>query len=179
MGVIAQVLGLIVSYVLAMEALRRFGIDLGWLNPLTFFRRRSWRKKVTMPPLYTLVHPVDVVAVLALATVQTTGAISTEQKTRVQQILRERLELNEAEATNLWLASSHMLRHRALELSEVPMVLQPSAEKFTAYHIDTLKAVMQAAALIEPPVNAAQQQLIDAVDTFFTQTKTSPRSWTT
>jgi hypothetical protein len=179
MGVIAQVLGLIVSYVLAMEALRRFGIDLGWLNPLTFFRRRSWRNKITTPPLYTLEHPVDVVAVMALATVQTTGAISTQQKTGVQQILRDRLELNETDATHLWLASSHMLRNRPLELSEVPAVLKPSAGKFTAYHIDTLKAVMHAAALIEPPVNAAQQRLIDAVDTFFTQTKTSPRSWTT
>lgn len=179
MGVIAQVLGLVVSYVLAMEALRRFGIDLGWLNPLTFFRRRSWRNKVTTPPLYTLAHPVDVVAVLALATVQTTGAISTQQKAGVQQLLREKLGLNETDATNLWLASSHMLRNRALELSEVAVVLNPSAEKFTAYHIETLQATMRAAALIEPPPNAAQQQLIDAVGAFFTQTQTSPRSWTT
>jgi hypothetical protein len=177
MGVIAQVLGLIVSYVLAMEALRRFGIDLGWLNPLTFFRRRSWRNKVTTPPLYTLQHPVDVVAVLALATVQTTGAISTQQKAGVQQLLRDKLSLSEADATNLWLASSHLLRNRALELSEVPVVLKPSAEKFTAYHIETLQATMREAALIEPPINAAQQQLIDAVGAFFTQTKTSPRSW--
>src|SRR5687767_10824510 len=112
MGVVLQILGLIITFVMAMEALRRFGIDVGWLNPLTFFHRRAWRKKVTTPPLYALEHPVDVVAVMALATVQTTGAISSQQKAGVQALLRERLHMGETDATNIWLASSHLLRNR-------------------------------------------------------------------
>src|SRR5687768_1367271 len=151
MGVILQVLGLVITFTMAMEALRRFGIDVGWLNPLTFFRRRAWRKKVTTPPLYALEHPVDVVAVLALATVQTTGAISSQQKAGVQALLRQHLNIGEADATNIWLASSHMLRNRPLELSELPAVLSGSAAKFTDYHLQTLKTVMRAAASIEPP----------------------------
>lgn len=177
MGVILQVLGLIITFTMAMEALRRFGIDVGWLNPLTFFRRRAWRKKVTTPPLYALEHPVDVVAVLALATVQTTGAISSQQKAGVQALFRQHLNMGEADAANIWLASSHMLRNRPLELSELPAVLSGSAARFTDYHLQTLKSVMRAAASIEPPINAAQQQLMDAVDTFFTQKKAASGPW--
>jgi hypothetical protein len=179
MAIVLQLLGLVITFVMAMEALRRFGIDVGWLNPLTFVRRRRWRNKVTTPPLYTLEHPVDVVAVLALATVQTTGAISSQQKAGVQDLLRKHLNMNDADAVSLWLSSSHMLRNRPLELAEVPTVLQHSADKFSDYHIQTLKTVMHAAALIEPPINQAQQQLLDAVDAFFLQRKAAPRTWST
>ena len=179
MGVILQILGLIITFVMAMEALRRFGIDVGWLNPLTFFRRHSWRKKITTPPLYALAHPVDVVAVLALATVQTTGLISSQQKAGVQALLKEHLKLGETDATNIWLSSSHMLRSRPLDPAEVPAVLDLSSDKFTDYHIQTLKTVMYAAAEIEPPINAAQRQLMDAVDAFFAQKKRASGPWAT
>ena len=179
MAIILQLLGLVITFVMAMEALRRFGIDVGWLNPLTFIRRHRWRKQVTTPPLYTLEHPVDVVAVLALAIVQTTGLISAQQKAGVQELLHRNLNMSDADATSLWLSSSHMLRNRPLEPSEVPAVLQRSAGKFSDYHLQTLKTVMHAAAMIEPPVNSAQQQLMDAVDAFFAQRKASPHSWAT
>ena len=177
MGIILQILGLVITFTMAMEALRRFGIDVGWLNPLTFFHRRAWRKKVTTPPLYALDHPVDVVAVLALATVQTTGAITVQQKTGVQALLREHLALTDGDAGSLWVASAHLLRNRALALSELPEVLARSADKFTDYHVQTLKTVMRSAALIEPPINAAQQQLIDAVDAYFAKKNAAKGPW--
>jgi hypothetical protein len=176
-GVILQILGLVIAFGMAMEALRRFGIDVGWLNPFSFIHRQRWRRKVSTPPLYALTHPVDVVAVMALATVQTTGAISTQQKAGVQDLLCKQLQMNAGDATNLWLSSSHLLRNRALELSEVPSVLAPSADKFTDYHVQTLQSVMRDAAMIEPPINPAQQQLIDTVDAFFERKKAATGAW--
>ena len=177
MGVILQILGMVITFTMAMEALRRFGIDVGWLNPLTFFHRRAWRKKVSTPPLYALDHPVDVVAVLALATVQTTGAITTAQKAGVQSLLQQHLQMNESDAANLWVASAHLLRSRALALSELPDVLARSADKFTDYHVQTLQAVMRAAADIEPPINDAQRKLLDAVDAYFAKRKAASGPW--
>lgn len=177
MGVVLQILGLIITFTMAMEALRRFGIDVGWLNPLSFFRRRAWAKKVQTPPLYTLEHPVDVVAVMALAMVQATGAVTVEQKDGVLALLRQHLGVDDAGAGNLWIASSHMLRNRPLAASEVPAVLERSADKFTDYHVQTLRSVMQAAAQIVPPVSAEQQQLLDAVEAYFSQKRAAGRSW--
>ena len=177
MGIVLQILGLVITFTMAMEALRRFGIDVGWLNPLTFFHRRAWRKKVSTPPLYALDHPVDVVAVLALATVQTTGAITVEQKAGVQALLRDHLALSDSDASNLRVASAHLLRNRPLDVSELPAVLAQSADKFTDYHLQTLKGVMRSAALIEPPINPAQQQLMDAVDAYFAKKQAASGPW--
>lgn len=177
MGVILQVLGLVITFTMAMEALRRFGIDVGWLNPLTFFRRRAWKKKVSVPPLYALNHPVDVVAVLALATVQTTGTITAEQKSGVQALLREHLGLSEADAANLWLASAHLLRNRPLAVSELPDLLARSADKFTDYHVQTLKTIMRSASLMDSSANTAQQQLLTAVDAYFTKRNAAKEPW--
>ncbi|MFN4118006.1 phenylacetic acid degradation protein [Acidovorax sp.] len=177
MGVILQILGLIITFTMAMEALRRFGIDVGWLNPLAFFRRRAWAKKVTTPPLYTLEHPVDVVAVMALAMVQATGAVTVEQKHGVLALLRQHLALADSDANSLWVASSHMLRNRALAPAEVPAVLERSADKFTDYHVQTLRAVMLGAAQITPPASPAQQQLLDAVEAYFAKKQAAARPW--
>lgn len=177
MGVILQILGLVITFTMAMEALRRFGIDVGWLNPLAFFRRRAWAKKVQTPPLYALDHPVDVVAVMALAMVQATGAVTVEQKEGVQALLRQHLGLSNADANNLWVSSSHMLRNRPLAPSEVPAVLERSLEKFTDYHAQTLCTVMQGAAQIVPPASAAQQQLLEAVDACFAKRQAAARPW--
>lgn len=177
MGVILQILGLVITFTMAMEALRRFGIDVGWLNPLTFFRRRAWRKKLSTPPLYALEHPVDVVGVMALAMVQTAGAITTTQKTGVQALLEKHLQMSPSDAGNLWVASAHMLRSRSLAIGELPDVLGRSADKFTDYHVQTLKTVMQAAADIEPPMNDAQRSLLEAVDTYFTKRKAASGPW--
>jgi TPP-dependent trihydroxycyclohexane-1,2-dione (THcHDO) dehydratase len=177
MGVVLQILGLIITFTMAMEALRRFGIDVGWLNPLAFFRRRAWAKKVQTPPLYTLEHPVDVVAVMALAMVQATGAVTVEQKEGVLALLREHLGLNEADAGNLWVASSHLLRNRPLAPSEVGAVLERSADKFTDYHVQTLRSVLQGAAQIVPPASPEQQQLLDAVEAYFTRKRAAAGPW--
>lgn len=177
MAVILQILGLIITFTMAMEALRRFGIDVGWLNPLSFFRRRAWAKKVKTPPLYALEHPVDVVAVMALAMVQATGAVTVEQKEGVLALLRQHLSLGDADANNLWVASSHMLRNRPLAPSEVPAVLERSGDKFADYHVQTLRAVMQGAAQITPPASAAQQQLLDAVDAHFAKKQAAAGPW--
>ena len=59
MGVILQILGTIITFAMAMEALRRLGIDEGGPHPLAFLRRRAWARRVATPPRYTLEHPVN------------------------------------------------------------------------------------------------------------------------
>ena len=41
MGFLMQLLGLLTALIFVAEGLKRLGIDVGWLNPLTFFRRRA------------------------------------------------------------------------------------------------------------------------------------------
>ncbi|MES2948689.1 MAG: phenylacetic acid degradation protein [Pseudomonadota bacterium] len=177
MGILLQVLGLIVALAVALGALKRNGVDIGWLNPFTFFHRLRWRQKSTIPPLYALDHPIDVVAVLALAAVQTSGIVTSKQKEGVLTLLCQQLSMDLAEANKLWILSSHLLRHRALDAREVPGVLGKSADKFSDYHQKTLMSVVKAAIAIEPPENAAQRELVAAIEAFFNQRKAAPAAW--
>ena len=93
--------------------------------------------------------------------------VSTEQKAGLQALLARHLSLDDKGASDLMLASSHLLRAGALAPKEVPAVLARSADRFTPYHLETLQTILRGAAQLEPPATAAQQALIDAVDAFF------------
>ncbi len=177
MGILIELLGLVVAVALALGALKRNGVDIGWLNPFTFFHRLRWKQKSAIPPLYALDHPIDVVAVLALAAVQTSGLVTSKQKEGVLALLCQHLSMDAAEANKLWILSSHLLRHRALDAREVPAVLERSADKFSDYHQKTLMSVVRAAIAIEPPENTAQSELVAAIEAFFNKRKAAPAAW--
>jgi hypothetical protein len=177
MGILLELLGLVVTVTIALAALKRNGVDIGWLNPFTFFHRLRWKQKSTIPPLYALEHPVEVVAVMALAAVQTSGMVTQQQKNGVLALLNQHLSVDQAEANNLWILSSHLLRHRALDVQEVPAVLQKSADKFSEYHQQTLLNVVKQAIALEPPENAAQRDLVAAIESFFNKRKAAPVAW--
>jgi len=177
MGILIEILGLVLAITLGLGALKRNGVDIGWLNPFAFFHRMRWKRKSSVPPLYALDYPVDVVAVLALAAVQTSGVVTSRQKEGVLGLLAQHLSVSEAEANNLWILSSHLLRHRALDAREVPAMLERSAAKFSDYHQQTLMTILTSAIAIEPPENAAQKELLAAVQAFFNQRTAAPKSW--
>ncbi len=177
MGFLIELLGLVVAIVVGLAALKRNGVDIGWLNPFTFFHRIRWKKKMGVPPLYALDHPIDVVAVMALAAVQTSGVVTSKQKDGVLSLLSQHLSVNAAEANNLWILSSHLLRHRALDPQEVPAVLEKSVDKFSDYHQQTLLTVVKSAITLEPPANAAQTELVAAIEAFFEKRKAAPAAW--
>ena len=171
MGFLMQLLGLLTALIFVAEGLKRLGIDVGWLNPLTFFRRRAWQKKVSFSPLYALEHPVDVAGVLALAVAEYAGPQTEERRAATQALLAQHLGMQEKDAQDLWLASAHLLRAHPLATPEVPAVLQKSSGKFTACHRQTLLALMQdvAARTAGGQANVNQQALIEAVERFFQQ----------
>lgn len=177
MGLLIELLGLVLAVTIGLGALKRNGVDIGWLNPFTFFHRLRWKQKASIPPLYALDHPIDVVGVFALAAVQTSGIVTSKQKEGVLALLREHLSMDAAEANKLWILSSHLLRHRALEASEVPAVLAKSAEKFSDYHQQTLLIIVQAAINLEPPQNATQTELLAAIEAYFSKAKAAPAAW--
>ncbi len=177
MGLLIELLGLLLAVALALGALKRNGVDIGWLNPFTFFHRLRWKQKSRIPPLYALDHPIDVVGVMALAAVQTSGIVTSKQKEGVLALLCQHLSMDEAEANKLWILSSHLLRHRALDALEVPAVLEKSADKFSDYHQQTLMNIVKAAVAIEPPQNAAQSELLAALEAFFSKAKAAPAAW--
>jgi hypothetical protein len=179
MGIILEIVGIGITLMFGLAALKRAGIDVGWLNPFTFFHRMAWKKKVSVPPLYNLQHPVDVAAVLGMAVVKSTGEITSDQKQGLIDLYSKHLNANPTEANDLWIASSHLMRRSLVEASEIPDILSRSAEKFSNFHIESLFALMADARALDKSTHANQTALIEAVKVFFAKRNPDAKSWKT
>ena len=179
MGIILELLGLAVTGAFAYAALKRAGVDLGWLNPFTFMHRLKWKRKLAVPPLYCLEHPIDVAAVLGMAILQHTGVVTHEQKQGLIALFGKHLKADGKDADHLWIASSHLLKGRPIEPGEVPGIFSRTADKFSTFHAESLLALMADAAALEPSRNARQQALIEAVRQFLLKQRPDPNSWST
>jgi hypothetical protein len=177
MGIILEILGIGITLMFGLAALKRAGIDIGWLNPFTFFHRRAWKNKVSVPPLYNLQHPVDVAAVLGMAIVKSTGEITSDQKQGLINLYGKHLNANPTEANDLWIASSHLMRRSLIEASEVPDILSRSAEKFSNFHVESLFALMADAKSLDQSTHANQSALIEATKAYFAKRTPDGKSW--
>jgi hypothetical protein len=177
MGIILEIVGIGITLMFGLAALKRAGIDIGWLNPFTFFHRMAWKKKVSVPPLYNLEHPVDVAAVLGMSIVKSTGEITSDQKQGLINLYRKHLNASLTEANDLWIASSHLMRRSPVDASEISDILSRSAEKFSAFHIQTLFSLMTDAKSLDKSANSNQTALIEATQAFFAKRNPDAKSW--
>ena len=81
MHIILGILGAIVTILILLNRLAEAGIDLGGLNPFSARRLRKWQQKFEGNPLFALDDPVEVAAVLVVATANIAGVVTAEERT--------------------------------------------------------------------------------------------------
>ena len=57
-----HILGLLTLIVSILYLLDRTGIDIGWLNPFHWHRRRAWSKQYHGDPIYSVEDPLHIAA---------------------------------------------------------------------------------------------------------------------
>lgn len=70
---ILAILGAIITILILMRRLDDAGIDIGWLNPFLWRRRRKWRNQLEANPLFSIESPRDLAALLAVAVAKRDG----------------------------------------------------------------------------------------------------------
>lgn len=80
MHIVLGVLGVVVTILVLLNRLQEGGIDIGWLNPFSWHRRRTFRNKYHTPAAYSLDSPMDVAALYMVAIAKADGDITREQK---------------------------------------------------------------------------------------------------
>ena len=174
-GVVTAVAGLI----WALVALQRAGMDLGWLNPFLWQRRRQWQQRYREKPLYTLDKPMDVAAVLLLGVAKCEGEISAQQKTALLDIYQREFRVGHNEAADLLLASSYMIRNEVYLVDNLDKLLELSHGRFTDEQVASLVSLMQQVARLESPPIQEQERLIEATAGYFRERRQSKGTWGT
>jgi len=173
-GLVTAVAGLI----WALVALQRAGFNIDSLDPFAWYRRTQWKKKYGTQPLYTLGNPIDVAAVLLLGVAKCEGEISAEQKKDILHIFEQSFHLSPSDASDLLLASAHLIRNEVYISDRLPKILEPSKPSFTPALVASLLQLMRRVSTIEGTVNTEQEKLITATEKFFSAALgCKPDSW--
>ncbi len=101
--------GLLSAIVTILYILDRVGIDIGWYNPWSWRRRRSWAKKYDGDPIYSVEDPIHAAAILVTGVAKLDGDLSQEQKQAIRDLFAKRFSLNDKEASGLLGSAAHLL----------------------------------------------------------------------
>lgn len=137
MHIIIGLLGAIVSLLYILD---RLGIDIGWLNPFSWARRRAWAKKYEGDPIYAVEDPLHVAAILVVGVARLGGDVGAEQKQTIVQAFAGTFSLSEGDANGLYISAQHLLG--------APQIIENQLNGVVDKHRDTFSAE-QAASLLE------------------------------
>jgi uncharacterized tellurite resistance protein B-like protein len=173
-------IGLISAFamlIFALSRLQRAGLDLNALNPFLWYRRAQWRRLYGSKPLYSLDKPMDVAALLLLATAKCEGEVSTEQKKFLLHTFKQEFHLSDKEAAGLLASSAYLLRDELYIASQLEKVLARSQHAFTPEQAESAISLMEEVAWVDGEANYEQAQLIDRAKQIFSTLQQAPGKW--
>jgi hypothetical protein len=171
MHIILALLSSMIGLIWALTALQRSGFSLDSINPFAWYRKRQWLKVYREKPIYNLGEPIDVAALLLLGVVKCEGEISAEQKRELLSIFEHDFHLSNAEASDLLLASSHLIRNEIYIADDLAKILEKSANRITDAQIQSVLTLLNRMGTLESPLNDEQKKLITGVEAFYTKRK--------
>ncbi len=147
------------------------------LNPFLWYRRWSFSKKYNVNPLYALSDPMDVAAVLLIGTAKCEGVVTQDQKKCLMDIFQGNFHLNNKDASDLMVATAHLLRNEVYIGDNLNKVLERSASKFTAEQIDSVTSLMSQVAGVDGEPNYEQTELINKTRGYFEKLQNKTQKW--
>jgi uncharacterized tellurite resistance protein B-like protein len=151
----------------ALNALQRSGFHFSSLNPFLAWRRWQWSRTHGGRAIYKLDRPIDVAAVLLLGIAKADGEITSDQKKELLAMFQSEFNISRDEASDLLLASSHLIRDEIYLVDNLDKVLARSASRFEPDTVASLLAMMRRIAALDGSINTEQQKLLDATEQFF------------
>jgi len=148
----------------ALNSLQRSGIDLGWLNPVSWNRRRKWHNKFSQVPLYNLKNSMEVAAVIILGILKQEGEITREQKRYALDVFKNTFSLSDDESVALYGGSTFLLKDVHTDIDElIPNIIEPCQDDFQPSQIESLLVLAKEASELEGPATEAQKRTITAI----------------
>ena len=124
-------IGLLTAIATLLFALERLGVDIGWLNPWAWRRRRRWMNQLSVNPAFNLESPMEAIALLVVATARIDGDLSSEEKAALRTLFEEEFKQSSESASSLLRSSTYLLADGEAVFKQPDKVLEKSIGKFT------------------------------------------------
>lgn len=177
MHIILGLLGTLVTILILANRLSESGIDIGWLNPFAWKRRRDWAKKYHANPVYSLTTPMEVTALIMVALAKSEGEMSAEQKTEIKNKFQQVFHLDADQATALLTSSAFLLKNDVQAIKNMDKLLEPSLNHFSEEQASSAMNLMSHIANFDSPADAFQEDIITRFKNSFRTKRTAAREW--
>lgn len=157
------IIGFLTALGTLLFALDRLGVDLGWLNPWAWKRRRAWIKQSTGNPAYRLEKPIDAIALIATAAAKIDGDLSIEEKEKLKLIFQSTFNQSEKDATQLLGASVYLLGSGEDIFQSPEKVLKRSLERFSEEQKSSSMQLLSEIINVGNSPSGLQKQFIEKV----------------
>ena len=176
MHIVIAVITAVAGLLWALNSLQRSGFHFSSLNPFLAYRRWQWSRNYGERPIYRLERPMDVAAVLLLGVAKADGAITSDQKRELLAMFQNEFSISRNEASDLLLASSHLIRDEIYLVDHLDKILARSADRFEPDAIGSLLGMMRRVAALDGSINDEQKKLIAATERYFASRTRQPVS---
>lgn len=157
------ILGLLGSIVSILYLLERLGVDIGWLNPWSWRRRRAWAKKYEGDPIYSIEDPIHVAAILIVGVAKLDGDLSAEQKTAVLRQFEETFSLESRAASELLGSATHLLGAPQVIGPQLEGVANRNRHTFKPDQAESMIEMIQQVATVGGAMSDAQREFVDVL----------------
>ena len=154
------ILGLLGAIVSLLYILDRLGIDIGWLNPFSWARRRAWAKKYEGDPIYAVEDPVHVAAILVVGVARLGGDVGAEQKQAIVKAFGDTFSLSEDDANGLYISAQHLLGAPQIIENQLNGVVDEHGDVFNAEQSASLLELIRTA--VESPTDT-QRSFVESI----------------
>lgn len=163
MHIILALLGVIVTILILLNRLQENGLDVGWLNPFSWNRRRRYRLEHDLNPAFKLDSPMDVVALYMFSVAKVDGEISREQKEKILELFKSEFHLNHNDAVALLSSSAHLFGQTDDVIVNPQKVIERSYDKFTSEQVQSLFYLLDEVSKVESSGSEIQKKLISSI----------------
>ncbi len=114
-----------------------------------------------------------------MGTAKCEGVVTPVQKHVVQNIFENKFHLSSNDASDLMVATTHLLRDEIYIGDEVNKILDRSGRKFTKEQVESVVSLslMSQVAAIEGAPNHEQTELIDKTKSYFSKLHNNSQNW--
>ncbi len=177
MHIVLGLLGTIVTILYLLNRLGGLGIDLGWLNPFHWRRRREWAAKYQGDPIYSIEDPIHVAALLIVGGAKLEGDLSAEQKRVVVEQFQSVFSLDSKEASGLLGSAAHLLAAPQVVGAQLNGLASKNKDCFSAQQAESMLQMMAELVSADGEPSDEQSRYVDDMRALFAQPATGDGQW--
>jgi len=176
MHIILGALGAIITILILVKRLSDVGIDIGWLDPFKWQRRRQWKKKYLAKPVYSIEDPMEATAGLMYTMIKTSGDITLEEKKFLLETFKNEFFLSEDESSSLLNTCSFLIPDSELVRNNLQKFLNASISSFSSSQKESAISLIDKAANFSAQPNQLQSAFLEEIRNNFIP-QVADRKW--